>query len=250
MSIRSWRRIASLSVFFALWQLVAGHVLPLWSHNAATLLPPPSGVVHAFIDLVRTGAITTDIAASLERIVVGFAIAACVGVFAGAVMGWWPFVGRLFDPLIDFLRPIPPMAWIPIALLWFGIGNTQNIFIIVLGALYPIILNTYTGVRDVDRNLIWAAQTLGGKRRQILREIVLPGAFPLILLGMRIGLGVGWMALVAAELVGASSGLGFRIEDSRNLLFTERVLLGMVLIGALGFAMDQLMRAAQRALVR
>jgi len=248
--MRSWRRFASLCVFFALWQIVAGYALPSLSHNAATLLPPPSGVVRAFIDLVRTGAITSDIAASLERIVIGFAIAACIGVFAGAAMGWWPLVGRLFDPLIDFLRPIPPMAWIPIALLWFGIGNIQNIFIIVLGAVYPIILNTYTGVRDIDRNLIWAAQTLGGKRRQILLEIVLPGALPLILLGMRIGLGVGWMALVAAELVGASSGLGFRIEDSRNLLFTERVLLGMVLIGALGFAIDPIMRALQRAVVR
>jgi ABC-type nitrate/sulfonate/bicarbonate transport system permease component len=141
------------------------------------------------------------------------------------------------------------MAWIPIGLLWFGIGDAQNIFIIFLGAFYPIVVNTYVGVRDVDRNLIWAAQTLGGSRTQILWEIVLPAAFPIVLTGLRIGLGIGWMALVAAELVGASSGLAYLIEDYRNLLFTERVLLGMALIGILGFVMDQLMRALQRKLI-
>lgn len=164
-------------------------------------------------------------------------------------MGWWPVVGRIFTPLVDFLRPIPPMAWIPIGLLWFGIGDQQNIFIIFLGAFYPIVVNTYVGVRDVDRNLIWAAQTLGGKRTQILWEIVIPAAFPVILTGLRIGLGIGWMALVAAELTGASSGLAYLIEDSRSLLFTERVLLGMALIGLLGFIMDQLMRALQRKII-
>ena len=212
-------------------------------------MPPPSSVVKAFVDLLENGRIESDIAASLMRLVIGFGIAACVGVLAGAAMGWWPLVGRLFTPMVDFLRPIPPMAWIPIGLLWFGIGDQQNIFIIFLGAFYPIVVNTFVGVRDVDRNLVWAAQTLGGKRTQILWEIVIPAAFPVILTGLRIGLGIGWMALVAAELTGASSGLAYLIEDSRNLLFTERVLLGMALIGLLGFIMDQLMRALQRKLI-
>lgn len=224
-------------------------MLPALRPDAATLLPPPSAVVSAFLALLQSGVIQTDIAASLMRILAGFAIAASVGIFLGAAMGFWPLAGRLFDPLVEFLRPIPPMAWIPLALLWFGISDEQNIFIIFLGAFYPIVLNTYAGVRNVDRTMIWAAQTLGGKRVQILWEIVLPGALPVILTGLRIGLGVGWMALVAAELVGANSGLAFLIEDSRSLLFTERVLLGMALIGILGFCMDQLMRLAQRRLV-
>jgi ABC-type nitrate/sulfonate/bicarbonate transport system permease component len=245
---RRGRRVGAICGFLALWQIVAAYVLPQLRPQAATLLPPPSSVVKAFVDLLESGRIEADIAASLMRLVIGFAIAACVGVFAGAAMGWWPVVGRLLTPLVDFLRPIPPMAWIPIGLLWFGIGDEQNIFIIFLGALYPIVVNTYVGVRDVDRNLIWAAETLGGKRAQILWEIVLPASLPVILTGLRIGLGIGWMALVAAELTGASSGLAYLIEDSRNLLFTERVLLGMALIGLLGFIMDQLMRALQRKL--
>jgi ABC-type nitrate/sulfonate/bicarbonate transport system permease component len=246
---RRSRRVASLLAFFALWQIVAAYILPATRPQAATLLPPPSSVVRAFVDLLENGRIEADISASLMRLVIGFGVAAFAGVLAGSAMGWWPLVGRLFNPLVDFLRPIPPMAWIPIGLLWFGIGDAQNIFIIFLGAFYPIVVNTYVGVRDVDRNLIWAAQTLGGSRTQILWEIVLPAAFPIVLTGLRIGLGIGWMALVAAELVGASSGLAYLIEDSRNLLFTERVLLGMALIGILGFVMDQLMRALQRKLI-
>jgi ABC-type nitrate/sulfonate/bicarbonate transport system permease component len=244
------RRFASVCLFFALWELVSRWLLPAVRPDAATLLPPPTAVVRAFVELVQSGVIQIDIAASLTRIVIGFAIASVAGVLLGALMGFWPVAARLFDPFLEFLRPIPPMAWIPLGLLWFGISDVQNVFIIFMGAVYPIVLNTYAGVRGVDRNLVWAAQTLGGGRWQILREIVIPGALPVILAGLRIGLGVGWMGLVAAELVGASSGLAFLIEDSRNLLFTERVLLGMALIGILGFGMDQLMRLAQRRLVK
>lgn len=223
--------------------------MPAIRPDAATLLPPPSAVIAALGPLIQSGTIQADIAASLTRIVIGFAIATVVGVTLGSTMGFWPLVGRLLDPLVEFLRPIPPMAWIPLALLWFGISDTQNIFIIFMGAVYPIALNSYAGVRDVDRNLVWAAQTLGGNRAQILWEIVLPGALPVILTGLRIGLGVGWMGLVAAELVGASSGLAYLIEDARSLLFTERVMLGMALIGLLGFGMDQTMRLVQRKVV-
>ncbi len=224
--------------------------MPTIRPDAATLLPPPSAVIAALGPLVQSGTIQADIAASLMRIVIGFALATVVGVTLGSTMGFWPLVGCLLDPLVEFLRPIPPMAWIPLALLWFGISDAQNVFIIFMGAVYPIALNSYAGVRDVDRNLIWAAQTLGGNRAQNpFWEIVLPGALPVILTGLRIGLGVGWMGLVAAELVGASSGLAYLIEDARSLLFTERVLLGMALIGVLGFGMDQAMRLVQRKVV-
>jgi ABC-type nitrate/sulfonate/bicarbonate transport system permease component len=213
-----------------------------------TLLPAPAAVAGAFLDLVRSGEIVSHVLQSLKRVLGAFAAAALVGASLGVAMAWWRTVGHLVDPVFEFLRPIPPMAWIPLGILWFGIGDTQNMFIIFLGSVFPVVLNTITGVRGVDRTLVWGAMTLGGTRRQVLWEIVVPGALPLILTGLRIGLGVGWMALVAAELVAASSGLGFLIEDSRSLLFTERVLVGMVLIGLLGLGMDQLMRALQRAL--
>lgn len=247
--VRRLRRGFSLLMFLLVWEGVAAYVLPTLSPDAATLLPRPTAVVAAFIDLLKHGIVAVDVLASLKRIVIGFCLAGAAGVVIGAAMGYWRLIAELADPVVEFLRPIPPMAWIPLGLLWFGIGDVQNVFIIFLGVIYPVILNTYAGVRNVDRALVWGAQTLGAGRWQVLWEIVLPGALPPILTGLRIGLGVGWMALVAAELVGAPSGLGFLIEDSRNLLFTERVILGMVLIGMLGFLMDQLMRLAQRVLV-
>jgi NitT/TauT family transport system permease protein/taurine transport system permease protein len=236
-------------VLVLVWQGVSGHVLPAVAPYAVTLLPAPTAVVWTFIDLLRSGEIVTHVLESLKRVVVAFAVAALIGVSLGVAIGWWRVVEQLVDPVVEFLRPIPPMAWIPLGILWFGIGDTQNMFIIFLGAVFPIVLNTIAGVRGVDRTLVWGALTLGGTRRQVLWEIVLPGALPLVLTGFRIGLGVGWMALVAAELVAASSGLGFLIEDSRSLLFTERVMVGMILIGLLGLLMDRVMQAVQGALV-
>ncbi len=247
--VRRLRRLLPILVLLLGWQVVSQYLLPSIVPYAVTLLPAPTAVMVAFVNLVKSGQIMTDVFASLKRVVIAFGIATVVGVSMGVMMGWSRGVGQLVDPVIEFLRPIPPMAWIPIGVLWFGIGDAQNIFIIFLGSVFPIVLNTIVGVRGIDRPLVWGAQTLGGKSSQILWEIVLPGALPSILTGLRIGLGVGWMALVAAELVAAPSGLSFLIEDSRSLLFTERVLLGMVLIGLLGFLMDRVMRMALRTLV-
>lgn len=246
--VRRVRRLSLVTVLLIAWQGTSGYVLPAMAPYAVTLLPPPTAVVATFLDLLRSGEIVSHVLQSLKRVLGAFTIASLVGVSLGIAMGWWRVVGQLIDPVVEFLRPIPPMAWIPLGILWFGIGDMQNMFIIFLGSVFPIVLNTIAGVRNVDRTLVWGALTLGGTRRQILWEIVLPGSLPLILTGLRIGLGVGWMALVAAELAAAASGLGFLIEDSRNLLFTERVLLGMVLIGLLGLGMDQVMRSVQRIL--
>jgi len=166
-------------------------------------------------------------------------VAVSVGIPVGVGIGLSPLFEDIVDPLVEFLRPIPPIAWIPLGILWFGIGDTQNMFIIFLGAFFPVVLNTLSGARAVDRSLVWAALTLGGSRGQIIKEIVLPGALPLILTGCRIGLGVGWMALVAAELVAARSGLGFMIQSARYALATQRVILGMAVIGVLGLLMDR-----------
>jgi len=245
---RRVRRFVLVTIVLVAWQVVSGHLLPALAPYLVTLLPPPLDVLRALLDLSRTGEIFTHILGSLKRVSGAFAVAVLLGVPLGLSMGWWRLVAELVDPVLEFLRPIPPLAWIPLGILWFGIGDTQNMFIIFLGAFFPIVLNTIAGVRGVDRTLVWGALTLGGSRHQILREIILPGALPLILTGLRIGLGVGWMALVAAELVAARSGLGFMIQSARYAFVTERVILGMVVIGLLGLAMDRGMRALQRLL--
>ena len=157
-------------------------------------------------------------------------------------MGWSKTINDQVDPLIEVLRPVPPLAWIPLSILWFGIGDIQNQFIIFLGMFFPILLNTIAGVKNIEPNLIRAARCLGASETRILRRIVLRAALPQIITGIRVGLGVGWMALVAAELVGANSGLGFLINDARTLLRTDVVIVGMITIGVVGLIIDRTIR--------
>jgi NitT/TauT family transport system permease protein/taurine transport system permease protein len=164
-------------------------------------------------------------------------------------MGWSKVVNEQVDPLVEVLRPVPPLAWIPLSILWFGIGDVQNQFIIFLGIFFPVLLNTIMGVRNIEPNLVRAARCLGASEIRVLRRIVLPAALPQIVTGIRVGLGVGWMALVAAELVGANSGLGFLINDARTLLRTDIVIVGMITIGVVGLLIDRTIRVSGRRLM-
>jgi NitT/TauT family transport system permease protein/taurine transport system permease protein len=164
-------------------------------------------------------------------------------------MGWWRFVYNQVNPIMEILRPIPPLAWIPLSILWFGIGDEQNEFIIFLGMFFPILINTIVGVKNIDPNFVRAARSLGAPEHKVLARIVLKGALPQIITGVRIGLGVGWMALVAAELVGANSGLGFLINDARSMLRTDTITVGMLAIGVVGFLIDAAIRALSRQLL-
>jgi ABC-type nitrate/sulfonate/bicarbonate transport system permease component len=161
-------------------------------------------------------------------------------------MGWSPRFRSVVDPVLEFVRPIPPLAWIPLSILWFGIGDTQIVYIIFLAAFFPIVLNSLAGARDVDPYLVRAGLSLGARRWTLFGTVVLPAALPNIFTGVRIGLGIGWMALVAGELVAAPSGLGYMINNARTLFRSDYILLGMVLIGILGLILDYLMRQAAR----
>jgi ABC-type nitrate/sulfonate/bicarbonate transport system permease component len=161
-------------------------------------------------------------------------------------MGWSIRFRDAVDPLIEFIRPIPPLAWIPLSILWFGIGDLQIVYIIFLAAFFPVVLNSMAGARDVDMYLVRAGLSLGARPGELFRTVVLPAALPQIFTGIRIGLGIGWMALVAGELVAAPSGLGYMINNARTLFRSDYILLGMVLIGVLGLVLDFLMRHAMR----
>jgi ABC-type nitrate/sulfonate/bicarbonate transport system permease component len=164
----------------------------------------------------------------------------------GIAMGWWKAVEQQVDPLIEILRPIPPLAWIPLSILWFGLGDTQIVYIIFLAAFFPVVLNSMAGARDVDTYLVRAGLSLGARGGELFRTVVLPAALPQIFTGIRIGLGIGWMALVAGELVAAPSGLGYMINNARTLFRSDYILLGMVLIGVLGLVLDYGMRQVMR----
>lgn len=235
-------RLALPLVLLAAWQYISTYIL---DETTRALLPAPTAVAAAAWELIASGELVRHLVDSLRRefTAFGWSLAA---VPLGVAMGWWKPVNDQLDPLIEMLRPIPPLAWIPLSILWFGVGDTQNQFIIFLGIFFPILLNTITGVRGVEPNLVRAARCLGSGEGAVLRRVVLRAALPQIVTGIRIGLGVGWMALVAAELVGASSGLGFLINDARTLLRTDIVIVGMVAIGLVGLALDMLIRGVSR----
>lgn len=235
-------RLALPLVLLAAWQYISTYIL---DETTRALLPAPTAVAAAAWELIASGELVRHLFDSLRREFTAFCWS-LAAVPLGVAMGWWKPVNDQLDPLIEMLRPIPPLAWIPLSILWFGVGDTQNQFIIFLGIFFPILLNTITGVRGVEPNLVRAARCLGSGEGAVLRRVVLRAALPQIVTGIRIGLGVGWMALVAAELVGASSGLGFLINDARTLLRTDIVIVGMVAIGLVGLALDMLIRGVSR----
>lgn len=166
---------------------------------------------------------------------VGFCIAAVSGVFLGIIVGWWPRARDLLEPVIEILRPIPPLAWIPLAMLWFGLGFKPAVFLIWLGAFFPILLNTVLGIEGTPKNLIEVAKTLGANSWQILFKVGVPSATPSIMAGLRIGIGIGWMCLVAAELTGSNSGLGYMIMYYYSTMEAAKTVAGMLMIGIVGY---------------
>jgi ABC-type nitrate/sulfonate/bicarbonate transport system permease component/ABC-type nitrate/sulfonate/bicarbonate transport system ATPase subunit len=205
------------------------------------LVPPPSLVFQAIGELAKSNVLFQDCLYSLKRVVLGFSIAALTGVTIGFCLGLSPIFKAAFQPLIELLRPIPPIAWIPIAIAIFGIGDGSACFVIFIGAFYPIVTNTFLGVSEVSELYLEAAQLLGASRWRILREVIFPAALPSIFAGLRIGLGVAWMCVVAAEMIAARSGLGYEIQLNRQLLQLDRVGAGMVVIGIIGVSMQRLM---------
>lgn len=232
------RRLALPLGLLLIWQWISARLL---DESSRALLPPPTMVAAAAWELIVSGELLRHLRDSLQREFVAF-VWALVAIPLGVAMGWWRAFNEQVDSLVEMLRPIPPLAWIPLSILWFGIGDLQNQFIIFLGIFFPVLLNTVNGVRGVEPNLVRAARCLGSDEWTVLTRVVLRAALPQIVTGIRVGLGVGWMALVAAELVGASSGLGFLINDARTILRTDVVIVGMITIGIVGLMLDLLIR--------
>lgn len=234
------------------WELVArlsdvGHALPPFSMILDTFVKglftlsesgPYGGSPDVPVLIYQAGS-------SLVRVGAGFALAALIGIPLGFAMGYFKAFNTNMDPLISTLRPIPPIAWIPLAILWFGLGMKPTIFIIFIGTLFPIILNTQQGVRSASKRLTEFALVLGASRAQILRKVIVYEAFPYVITGMRVGFGIGWMSVVAAEMIAAKSGLGYLVMTARWVFATDMVLAGMLVIGLIGFAGDLLLRTVE-----
>jgi NitT/TauT family transport system permease protein len=238
------RKFVGIGLLLLVWQALA-------TFNVLNpfLLPPPSRLVATFWEMLVDGSLLIHSASSLERVVVGFVLAAAVGTILGVALGWWPAVSEQLMPIVEAIRPIPPIAWTPLAILWFGIGNAPSYFLVFVGAVFPVFVNTFAAVRGLERSQINAALCLGAGPRLLITDVIIPASLPVIFPGLRIALGVGWMCVVAAELIAAQSGLGYLIQQSRLLLQTPVVLTGMITIGMIGFAMNAGMMWLERRLI-
>jgi NitT/TauT family transport system permease protein len=228
--------LAVIAVLIAVWWVV------VVATNSA-IFPTPWQVVIGTIELARDGTLWTDIGASLMRVGVGFLLAVCIAVPLGLWMGWVHGAFLTLNPVFQILRPISPIAWIPMAILWFGVGNASPIFLIFMSSVFPMVLQTTAGVHTIERRYLRAAENFGVSRSTLFRQVIIPAVLPQIIVGMRIGLGVAWLVVVAAEMIALRSGLGYLIIDSRNAGNRyDLVIGGMVIIGLIGLLLDGIMR--------
>ena len=234
-------------------------VLAIWALSARlqlvspVFLPSPAAVWTKFIVVINDGFVDATllqhVIASLGRVFAALVAAIIVGVPVGLAIGI-STVGRgIFDPLLEFLRPIPPLAYLPLVIIWFGIGEPSKILVIAIAMLAPVALSTASGVRGVSQERINAARSLGATKRQVVRHVILPSALPSILTGLRIALGAGWSTLVAAELVAATRGLGFMIQSAAQFLVTDVVVMGILVIATIAFVLEFIIRRIEHQLV-
>ena len=240
--------VVTVLALLALWWLVTrfGLVKPLF-------LPSPAAVAAQFVAVASDGfggsTLLEHALWSLYRVFAAFLLACLTAIPVGIAMGVSRVLRGVFDPPIEFYRPIPPLAYLPLIIIWFGIGDLGKVILIYLAVFAPLALNARAGVRSVSLEQIHAAYSLGATRLQVIRHVILPAALPEILTGMRIGIGFGWTTLVAAEMVAATAGLGFMVLNAAEFLRSDVVIMGIVVIGALAYLFDLLMRRLERALV-
>jgi NitT/TauT family transport system permease protein len=249
MPARLLRNLAAPVVILGVWQLLSylGLIKPV-------ILPSPVAVVERFwlylvpaqtvaesagiSDWIWSSELLGDLTASLRRVVLGFAVGAGLALPLGLLMGTDRRIEGFLNPVVQFLRPIPPIAYIPLAILWFGLGDPPAVFLIAIGAFFPVLINTIAGVRSVDSIYIRAATNLGANGLTMFRRVILPAATPYILTGMRIGIGTAFIVVIVAEMIAVNSGLGYRILEAREYMWSDKVIAGMIAIGLLGLAID------------
>jgi len=228
--------LAVIAALIAVWWLTV-----LATHSV--IFPTPWAVVTGTLELLKDGTLWRHIGASLLRVGVGFGLAVCVAVPLGLWMGWVRGAYQTLNPIFQILRPISPIAWIPIAILWFGVGDASPIYLIFISSVFPMVVQTTVGVHTIEKRYLRAAENFGVSRRTLFKRVVIPAVLPQILVGMRIGLGVAWLVVVAAEMIALHSGLGYMIMDSRNAGNRyDLVIAGMIIIGLIGLSLDGIMR--------
>ncbi len=239
--------LGALSVFSVL--LAYSWITSLPDNNPA-LLPPLPDILNAFLLNLSQGSLLDALGASLYRISMGFLIGSSCALVVGCLIGWYKPIEYLLDPLIEAVRPIPPLAYIPIVIIWFGIEEFSRILLISIACFMVCVVNVVAGMKNVPQIYVDAAATMGATRFQIFKTVAIPAATPFIFTGLRIALAAAWTTLVAAELIAAPSGLGFLLQEGRRYFLTDQVMMVIAIIGACAFTMDRTFRVIQTRLTR
>jgi NitT/TauT family transport system permease protein len=231
-----WERVlwpvATAALLLFLW-----HEAVKWS--GSKILPSPFEVEKGMAELWRSGVLVRYILDSLRRVAIGFLLAVVLGIPAGLSLGWYPAAARVVNPVIQMVRPISPIAWIPLAIIWFGVGDAAAVYLIFLAAFFPIVVAAMNGVRNVPPMFRQAGRNFGLNPAQLLARVVFPASLPQILIGLRIALGIAWLVVVAAEMIAVDSGLGYLVIDARNSgKRYDLVVAAMLMIGLIGLALD------------
>lgn len=245
----AWEVLCRAGVFSPLVLPAPSQVVARW---VAYLLPlqaydPSQG---SWLRWAVSGELPTDAVTSLMRVAGGFAIGTALALPLGLFMGAKPAIYELLNPILQVLRPIPPIAFIPLAILWFGLGNPPAFFLISLGAFFPVLMNTIAGVRSVDAIYLRAARNLGADQWTLFRRVMIPAATPYILTGMRVGVGVAFIVVIVAEMIAVNAGLGYRILEAREYFWSDKIIAGMITIGFCGLGIDFFMNRLNAWLLR
>lgn len=236
---------AGLLLFIVLWHIASttglfGRIDPEYSR---LLLPTPETVLRAIAETVADGSLWNNVSVSIVRVFIGFTLAVLIGIPLGLGMALSPVCNNFAEPFVRLFSPIPGIAWVPLAILWFGLGDKAAIFIITIGSIFPIVINTVQGVRDVDVVLVDAARMMGATHLQVLRRVMLPSVIPYLVTGFRIGLGFAWRVVIAAEMVGVPKGIGYMLGIGRSTGRTDITIVTMVTLGLLMLIAEEMVFA-------
>ena len=240
---RVWLPVIGPFAFLGAWFVMSSS-----SKVASSVVPPPHVVLAALAAQLRTGALIDHLVSSLGRSALGYAFAAGIGIPLGLLMGTIPAVRRLLNTLVELIRPVSSIAWIPLAILWFGIGLKSVVFVIFIVCIFIILLNTVGAAMEVQPDLIKAARTLGARRQMIFRKVIFPSALPGILLGLRVTLSAAWGGVIVAEMIASQKGIGYLIHHSQITFQPELVIGGMFVIGVIGYLLNRAFLIVERRL--
>ncbi len=225
-------------------------MLALRPGTNAALVPVPPQIGAAFVKELANGNLLTNTLASTQRVVIGFVIGSALALALGAMAGWFRYWGYILNPIIDAIRPIPALAYIPLVIVWVGIGEPSRLIIIALAVFKPCVVNARAGMQEVAQIYVDAARTLGASKWRVFTTVAIPSAIPYFIAGLRTGVSTGFLALVAAELIAAPSGLGFMIQNAGQYFRTDVTIVGIIVIGLLGALLDQIASRAGRAMTK